>query len=440
VTARRLPFAVVATAITALGGAAEAGAARLGPGAWSWFGDPRAVHYDGEHRRTYVGWIDRRGAVRLTSVDHDSGARRGVVLKRGLGRDDHNNPSLLMLPDGRLQVFYSPHSGRILPPPGIPSRMYWRRMRRAEDLSSFGPERVLRTNTRGGLGYTYPNPVHLRRERRTWLFWRGGNWLPSFSTRRPTGRWSRARTLLAPPGGRRPYLKVASNGRDTIHFAFSEDNPGNRRVGIWYVRYRRGRLERADGRRVGRLSRLPLGQRSFEAVRRPRRGRPSAWVHDVAADRRGRPAIVYVAYRSRRDLRYRYARWDGRRWRDRQIVRAGGPLRGRYAGGISLDHEDPGVVFLSRRVRGVFEVERWTTRDGGRTWSRRPVTRRSRRHNVRPVAPRGEPSSRTVVWMRGRYRSYRAYITSIAGRGFSKRSRALERPVPLPLEAPSRRR
>jgi hypothetical protein len=432
VSGLRAPLAVVAAAVAAWAAAGDAHAARLGAGAWSWFGDPRAVHYEGDHRRTYVGWIDRAGAVRLTSVDHDTGARRGVVLKRRLGRDDHNNPSLLLLPGGRLQVFYSPHSGRVLPPPGIASRMYWRRMRRPEDVSSFGPQHVLRTNTRGGLGYTYPNPVHLRRERRTWLFWRGGNWLPSFSRRRPGRRWSRARTLLAPRRGRRPYLKVASDGRDTIHFAFSEDNPGNGRVGIWYFRYRRGRLERAGGRRIGRLSGLPLRQRSFHAVRRPRRGRPSAWVHDVAAGPRGRPAIVYVSYRSRRDLRYRYARWDGRRWRDRQIVRAGAPLAGRYAGGISLDHEDPGVVFLSRRVRGVFEVERWRTRDGGRTWTRRPVTRRSRRHNVRPVTPRGDSSSGTVVWMRGRYRSYRAYITSIAGRGFSKRVPALSRPVPLP--------
>jgi len=139
VSGHRLPLAVAATAMAAWGVAADARAATLGRGAWSWFGDPRAVHYEGEHRRTYVGWIDRRGAVRLASVDHDSGARRGVVLKRGLGRDDHNNPSLLMLPGGRLQVFYSPHAGRVLPPPGIPKRMYWRRMRRPEDMASFGP-------------------------------------------------------------------------------------------------------------------------------------------------------------------------------------------------------------------------------------------------------------------------------------------------------------
>src|SRR4051812_16706804 len=116
-------FALAALAALALALAASApssgAAGDLGSGAWSWFGDPRAVYYAGRHRQIYVGWIDRRGDVRVSSVDVDSGARRVVVLKRGLGVDDHNDPSLLVLPGGRLEVYYSPHSGRFLPPPGI---------------------------------------------------------------------------------------------------------------------------------------------------------------------------------------------------------------------------------------------------------------------------------------------------------------------------------
>ena len=32
-------------------------------GAWSWFGDPRAVYHEGAHRRTYTGWVSRDGSV-----------------------------------------------------------------------------------------------------------------------------------------------------------------------------------------------------------------------------------------------------------------------------------------------------------------------------------------------------------------------------------------
>jgi hypothetical protein len=401
----------------AVGGASGKGSTALGAGAWSWFGDPRAVYYEGAHRRTYVGWIDTHGDVRVASIDADTGERRVVRLKRGLGVDDHNDPSLLLLPDGRLQVFYSPHSGRYLPPRGIPSRMYYRTMKRPEDVTSFGSSHVLHTNTPGRLGYTYPNPVYLRSERRTWLFWRGGNWMPSFSNRGSGSGWAGARTLVRTRRGRRPYIKFASNGRDTIDFAFSEDNPSNSRTGIYYARYRDGRIEGAGGRPIGKLSALPIDEYDADRVRPAKKGRASAWVHDVASDGHGNPAIVYVSYPSTSDLRYRYARWDGRRWIDHEIVKAGGPLRGRYAGGISLDHESPSIVYLSRRIHGVFEVERWKTDDGGRHWSHRAVTSGSSEDNVRPVTPRGETGRDSVVWMRGRYRSYTTYMTTITRAG-----------------------
>jgi hypothetical protein len=382
------------------------------------------VYYEGKHRRTYVGWIGTDGNVRVASVDSDTGARKVVVLKHGLGVDDHNDPSLLMLPGGRLEVYYSPHSGRFLPPHGIPSRMYYRTMHRPEDVTSFGGTHVLHTNTSGGLGYTYPNPVFLSSEGRRWLFWRGGNWFPSFSTRSHGHGWASARTLIKTTRGRRPYLKVASNGRDTIDFAFSEDNPSNIKTGIYYARYRKGHFEGASGRRIGGFGALPLDEHEADRVRAANTGHPRAWVHDVASDSGGTPSIVYVSYPSTRDLRYRYAHWDGHRWVDNEIVPAGKPLRGRYAGGISLDHEDPSVVYLSRRIHGVFEVERWTTADGGVSWTHQAVTSHSTEDNVRPIAPRGETTGETVLWMRGHYRSYTQYMTRIV-RGHVARARPL---------------
>ncbi|MEA3409377.1 MAG: hypothetical protein U9Q95_03415, partial [Candidatus Eisenbacteria bacterium] len=41
-------------------------------GAWCWFGDPRAVFYEGEHRRTFVGFVTSTGDVTLAHYDHDS--------------------------------------------------------------------------------------------------------------------------------------------------------------------------------------------------------------------------------------------------------------------------------------------------------------------------------------------------------------------------------
>ena len=71
----------------------------IGDGAWSWFGDPRAVTHDG---RTYVGWVDHEGDVKVSSYDHATGERVTAVLQARLNQDDHANPSLHVRPDGRL--------------------------------------------------------------------------------------------------------------------------------------------------------------------------------------------------------------------------------------------------------------------------------------------------------------------------------------------------
>ena len=62
----------------------------IGTGAWSYFGDPRAVHVGG---RTFVGWADTQGYTHVMALD-----RNRVIEHQRLGPplsiDDHNNPSL----------------------------------------------------------------------------------------------------------------------------------------------------------------------------------------------------------------------------------------------------------------------------------------------------------------------------------------------------------
>jgi hypothetical protein len=60
------------------------GVTTLNRGVWSWFQDPRAVHYHGIHDKTYVGAVGRRGDILVTEYDHTSGAVRTKVLHSGL--------------------------------------------------------------------------------------------------------------------------------------------------------------------------------------------------------------------------------------------------------------------------------------------------------------------------------------------------------------------
>ena len=90
------------------------------------------------------------------------------------------------------------------------------------------------------------------------------------------------------------------------------------------------------------------------------------------------------------------------------------PAEPNYSGGLSLDHDDPSTVYLSRQVGGRFEAEVWTTPDGGRPGRRRPLTSGSARNNYRPVSPRGQRGDdHSVVWMHGAYPSYSSYQTGL---------------------------
>lgn len=383
----------------------------LGSGAWSWFSDPRAIYHVGRRRKTYTGWIDGQGSVVVASLDRDTGERRTRVLKREMQRDDHNNPSLHVRSDGRIMAFYGPHGG-----PN--AKMYYRVSSRPEDIASWGPTHTMPTNVPGTHGFCYSNPLRIGRY--LYVFWRGANLQPTYARTDDGGRtWSRAQEMISAVKGTaqrpymRPYVKYATGG-GKIHMAFTETNPGTRATSIYYATYRSGRYYRADGSLIRPRRGVPLRPREAEKLFDARAQGGKAWIYDTALDDRGRPVVVYAEIRSPDDHRYHYARWTGTGWRDRTLVRTDN-LRGNYSPGISIDHDDPSVVYLSRRI-GQHELDIWATADRGETWAHRPITRDSRVDNLRPISPWGLPPGADfeVLWMRGEYPSFTAYATRIA--------------------------
>ena len=112
-----------------------------------------------------------------------------------------------------------------------------------------------------------------------------------------------------------------------------------------------------------------------------------------------------------------YARWTGSEWVVHELTAAGGSISddGKepfYSGGLTLDHEDPSTVYLSRPVDGNYEIETWTTADGGATWTSKPVTAQSGVKNVRPVSPRGLRRSRAISALPGCVACTRATSTT----------------------------
>lgn len=380
-----------------------------GRGSWCWFGDPRAVRVVGTHDQIFAGWLGWGGEVTVGAYDASFGVIRSRVIGH-LAADDHGSPSIFVEPDKRLTIFWSAHNGR---------RLYYRSSIHPEDIDAWGPLRTIQSGLSGPKGFTYPNPQLLRAEQnRTYLFWRGADYGTDYATRRVDGRWSAARQLIIEPG-QRPYVKVDSNGEDTIAFAFTNGHPRERTTSIYYAAYRHGSLWHASGRRITGLDRAPITPEKADRVYDGDRSKVSGWVWDVALEHRGRPVVAYATFPSTGNHAYWYARWDGRRWVSHFLSFAGPSISPRtieqqYSGGITLDHSNPSVLYLSRKVAGHFQIERWSTPNGGFSWARRTVIRDGA-DDIRPVVPRGRPGGGTgLLWLQGYYGSYTSYRTSVA--------------------------
>ncbi len=409
---------------------AEAYRSMTHDGAWCWFSEPRAVYYEGEHKRTYAGWIDSYGDIHIGYYDHVTQEFDSGLVVNGITPDDHNHPSVLPGPGGYLYVFFSPHATR------EPIRFC--RSIRPEDISEWTEIRVLELNDTGhyeGLSntYTYTNPVFLSEENnRLYMFWRGIDFKPNISWSDDLGKtWTPGRILILPERiyeMRRPYLKIDDNGRNRIHFAFTDGHPRKESENsIYYMQYHDGEFKTAGGRVIKRLEEMPCSPGEAGMVYDASETGVRAWIWDVAEDTQGNPVVVYAKFPDIYTHIYVYARWDGEKWNNYELVNSGKwfpeTMEGRkepephYSAGIVLDHEDPNIVYLSREINGVFEIEQWTTRNEGKSWRIRTITANSEKNNVRPYAIRnaGEDNDLQFLWMMNtRYRYYsRDYRTSI---------------------------
>jgi len=398
-------------------------------GAWCWFSDPRAVYHQGEYERTYTGFVTSKGDIVVAAQDHGTGEGSTKLIYPQLQVDDHTNPSILVLPEGHLMLFFTKHNGTI----------YHTKTRRPEDISSFAPVDSLEL----GDMLCYSNPVLLSDENnRIYLFYRGGHdWKPTFIISDDLGKsWSAPKTLVSKQINNkfnRPYTKVVSDGRATIHFAFTDGHPRQENHNsIYYLRYRGGKFFDAAGKKRGDLNKLPILQeglpKAFDGVASNQR----AWIWDIAINQDNQPVIAYTTLPEETQHFYNYGVWDGTKWNNTRICEAGSafprfdrPKEHRdpephYSGGIVIDHQNPGTVYLSKPHNDRFEIEARFTTNGGKTFASQAVTTNSLKDNVRPFVVRNAPKSLSprVLWMHiDQYEHYTNYHTAIKGNKLAER-------------------
>jgi len=399
-------------------------------GGWCWFQDERAVICKG---RLVVGSVaagrfepSRRGDIEAVVYDLQTGAKTRCLLHDHLQLDDHDSPVFLLRGDGRLLALYAKHG---------PENRFYYRVSEAGGFARWGPERTYSPSRSTRL--TYSNLMRLADEGgRIYDFFRGldGKWKPSYVYSDDDGEtWRKGGIVIQSPAAR-PYVRYVSDGRATIHFLFTEGHPRDYDNSLYHMVYRGGMLRRSDGAPIAPLSK---GLSRPDLATRIFRGDPDhvAWGVDIELDVKGRPCAVYSVQvgsaglppgQGGDDLRYRYARWDGSRWRDYPLAHAGTRLyagEDDYSGLAAIDPRDVNTVFISTNADPVngkplisladgrrhYEIFQGRTEDGGKSWRWTPVTRDSVVDNLRPIIPKPEGGSTVLLWLRGKYRAYTRY-------------------------------
>jgi len=394
-------------------------------GGWCWFQDERAIFAGG---KLWVGSVAsgshqlwRMGNVEIRALDPASGKINRFVLNHNLELDDHAAPSLLELPDGRILAVYTGH--------GIDRKIRSRVTLRPGDPAAWSGERVYKPPSPGNTSYS--NLYRLAQENRIYNFYRGQGWDPNVIISDDDGAsWRYAGQLVTGPG--RPYVRYASDNRNTIHFVCTEQHPRDFDNSIHHGYLRGGRIFDSSGREVGTLESPPAPER----LTRVFQGGPDnvAWPSDVSLDDQGRLYVVYSVQKDGAgkpprhggmDHRYRYAWFDGS-WHDYEVAFAGSRLyagEDDYTGLISLHPQSPNTVYFSADVdprtgeplisssdgKRHYEIFKGTTTDRGASWEFEAVTRDSAMDNIRPNVPLAGPEGSALLWLRGKMTTYINY-------------------------------
>ena len=429
-------------------------------GAWCWFADPRALHYEnaaGTVNATWLGYIDVHGNVKATQYDWLSGHKTDVLIRSYFQPDDHNNPTFLVLPDERVMIFYTRHTDE--------AKIWYRISTKPGDITALGEEKSLATanNT------TYPSPFILSDDpQHIYLCWRGISWHPTIARLTMPDKNDNCQFDFGPKQivqstGARPYAKYASNGKDKIYVSYTTGHPDNEMPDWLYfnvIDINKGNgpvLRDLNGTQLSivqngafNVNKTDEYAQKYPATIVDKTAGVRNWVWQIALDKDEHPVIAYPHIdNAKTGHEYWYARWNGSAWTTAKVAQGGHAFHQNwnqtercYSGGMALDPDAPCDLYLSIPTKdgqynkdGIYEIWRYTIGDDGKVASQEQITKNSPKNNARPfVIPGSKNSPLRLAWMQGDYyywmvnKSYpKGYPTAIhCGYGWQEKERQTE--------------
>ena len=311
------------------------------------------------------------------------------------------------------------------------AELYMRKSRNPEDIHNWEDEQII---SKGEERYCYTNPVMLSEENnRIYIFGRKvgtsrsyTEWWQYFIYSDNEGEtWSDGQIYLDNEGRNNPiYLKLITDHKSRIDFVFSDGHPKiGSDVSVYHMYYEGGVFYQTNGDILMGVDSLPVKVSHVNKVYDAKNTNIRAWIWDLALNKKKNPVIVYARYPIETDHRYHYAYWDGQKWIDQEVSKAGGWMpslrqgdqirEAHYSGGIVLNPIDPKQIYLSRQIEGKFEIERKYLQDNGK-WKSSFITSQSEVDNIRPYVVYNSQIDRSVLlWMSGYYNHYTRWDTNL---------------------------
>lgn len=428
-------------------------------GGWCWFSDPRALFHNDQ---LYFGYVESTGKTALDVFDPSNGEATKLWVSSYTQVDDHNVPGLVSKDDGTMLAVYAGH---------FLNNLFYRTSTSTNPVTpqDWTAEQVLPNNTSDQI--TYNNPFQLSSEGgKIYNFTRNISWDPTIYTSTDGGSsWSAAQQFIDRPGSggsERPYVKYCSDGESRIDVLYTDGHPRGVANSLYHMYFDDGGFYATDASLIKSYASLPIdysnpaerGSTIYQYSDTPTAdfddhiASARAWCWEIAQDTNGHPVCVFqvqlgtdgAGYGASR-IFYYYARWTGSQWQKKFIAQAGRGLysaESDYAGGITVDPQDPNIIYLSTNARDPFDLssvtdvplgdhyEIWkgVTSDGGLTFSWTPITSNSSEENLRPYVPRRNGGEACILWYQGSYNTYTSYSGSLVG--------LFTTDVPVPLAPP----
>jgi hypothetical protein len=377
---------------------------------WTWFNEPMSV-YSSTYDSTYTAWIDSAGAVWVGQWHHARREKTQIRLKTGLAANDHSNPAVCVLDNGKILICYSEHNGDS-----------WCRLSTAAgDIREFGAE--VTVNTASTDAYAHVFQMGDTAGTIYWFFRRtvSGSERPIyFRTSTDDGATWSSVTSVVDQSSQRPYFRIWQTSSTRLDFAVTTGQPNEATNSLYhfYMTVDAGGTRtflKSDATDI--TSSIPFDMSELTLVYDG--STDECWVWDICNNSEGLRIAYVVFTNTNQDHEYFIATYSGGSWTSESVCDGGTTAtadylyatEANYSGGICLDPNDADQAYVSREYgSGDFRVERWA-KSG--TWAKAAdISGNTSSVNARPTATIGLSPTQVYYW-RGTYTSFTSYSTAL---------------------------